>query len=170
MTGVGSAGDALFEIRSSATSPDTYMSEVGFAAALADHDAAVRADQIARDTEKIDTATRAKKHAEAELRLQIRRSDRAWEVIETDYWRNHYDALVAENDTLTAQLEDARTSLRIAETAIAGARAIEPFTVCMSADGSDNGETWVTQDEMLAALSGVDLSAQADSIERGSDE
>lgn len=103
-----SADDALFEIRSSATSPDTYMSEAGFAAALADHDAAVRADQIARDTEKIKAATRAKDRAEAELRLQLKRSDKAWEIIETDYWRNHYDALVAENNTLTAQLEAAQ--------------------------------------------------------------
>jgi len=81
--------DALFEIRSSATSLNNYMPEAGFDAALAIHDEAVRAEQSARDTEKIEIAVRAKEYAEAESRLEKNRSDAAWKVIKTDYWRNN---------------------------------------------------------------------------------
>ena len=103
--------DALFEIRSSATSLNNYMPEAGFDAALAIHDEAVRAEQSARDTEKIEIAVRAKEYAEAESRLEKNRSDAAWKVIKTDYWRNNYDALASEKEELAAQLAAAQETI-----------------------------------------------------------
>ncbi|WP_105033515.1 hypothetical protein [Cryobacterium aureum] len=53
---------------------------------------------------------------------------------------------------MLAKVTGMRIELDAANAVIAAAKSIEPFTVCMRSDGSDNGETWVQQDEMLGIL------------------
>lgn len=99
-------------------------------------------------------------HAALTAELNELASSSGSDHIAAKYWKQRQDArnelAKAKNDR-----DDARAERDALSVVIEQAKVIAPFTVCMRADGSDNGETWVQQDELLAILAQSPASALA---------
>lgn len=122
--------------------------------------------EVARLTEERDTARKIADNAieqasrekllressESERALERRRADQAWDVIHTDYWRNHYDELAAEavkaqteRDGLAAVIDAGKYTFgsesdnRFGFTPIA---ATDPTATLAARDAEKKAEAW----------------------------